>query len=1756
MRPFTKNLFLQIAAGLLIILATSKTSKAQTLNAQCKSLTVYLNQNGTAFVSPETADSGSATGSGTAPVFQFSNSNLDCSNLGTLNYTLTVFDVGVNPIESSACNNTLTVLDTISPVAVARPITVYLDPLGFATIDPEDLDSLSTDNCGISNFSADITQFNCSMLGTNTVLFTVEDASGNTSTVATTVNVSINAPPTIQGTYFQLEIDPLTGTAEIPTLSLLDGGSSDVCGGPVTIIAADQTVFDCSDLGFTTINITGVDNYGNIGYGTTDVEVLDLTPPAMSCTNYTLLLDPSGNGTLSPNNIDGGATDACGLSLLTVSQENFTTADLGIRNVMLTAIDNAGNTDVCFATVTVITDNNPPVASCQPLLLSLDASGFATAVPTDADAGSFDAESAILTYQLSRSTFDCNDLVGLQIVDLIVTDIYGNQGTCPVDVVVTDPFAPIVTCQDITLPLDANGYATLDPILLDNGSSDNCSPLSYSADVVDFDCSQIGTPQLITFTVTDVAGNSNSCYPYVTVIDNLPPYGIANTVTVYLDVNGQASINDDDLASYFDNCSGVLDVVAAQTTFTCNDIGNQSVPFTVTDASGNTTNDFGAVDVLDTISPTASCTIYTLQLDAQGNGVLDPSFIDNGSFDACPGTLNFVLSQSAFTTADIGTASVTLTVIDASGNSSSCVSNVTVLGVAADITPPVVVCQPVILALDVNGSALLNATDMDAGSFDTESGIATYTVDINTFSCADAGQAIPVTLTVTDNAGNSSSCTDFVLILDQDVPTVNCRNISVTLDANGQATISPADIDNGTTDNCGLASLALNLTTFTTADLGFNTVELTATDASGNSDVCFAQVEVLPAPADVTPPVVVCQPVILALDINGSAFLNATDMDAGSFDTESGIANYAVDINTFSCADAGQLIPVTLTVTDNAGYFATCTDVVYILDQETPTVNCRSIIVALDANGEATITLADIDNGSTDNCPGSLSLSLSNDRFDCSMIGTQTVTLTVTDGSLNSSVCTANVTVVDNIPPQITCNSFTAVLDNSGQASISTSDVVSSSSDNCSTVTLSLSNTQFTAANLGANIVLVTAIDASGNSSNCSTTVTVVQGSNPIANCTSAVVYLDANGNANITAATVDNGSSNTGGALNLSVSPSSFSCANLGSNAVTLTADDGNGLSSTCPANVFVLDTIHPTINCPGNITALANPITGTAVVNYTISAFDNCSVGTPFIIIGLPSGSAFPIGNTTVFYEVSDASGNSSNCSFVVSVVAGALTSTFSLSADSVQYSDAVTFTATIPNGAGPTPAAQSVTFRVGTQTIGTATLVANGSNLVASLVNAPMLEPTPYGTPPTGQLSPGLKQVTATFNSINPAIPLTAVLFDTLVITPENAQVDYTGMRFVNTTSANSGNAVVNLTATVNDPSLFIGAADALPGNVRNATVTFINRDNGTIIATGVPVGLIDPIDLRSGTAVFEWNTSIGTQNSQSITVGMVVKGYYSTDSAANDVVVTISRPMGDFVTGGGSLQLSTSSGTYAGDEGSKTNFGFNVKYNRSGQRLQGAANFVFRKTINGATRTFQIKGSMINTLVVDSASGKFSFTGKGNVSDITSNRGNGNLFQNATFRVSGTDRGEPGSLDSLSIIVYRDNAVWFASSWGGISSFEEKISNGNLISRISSTNVRFQNLEANTKGIVTLDQNYPNPANTYTNFTLQSVKDIRLSINIVNIEGRLVSSMPEQEYLKDTPYTLELDVTGFPAGIYFINVLGDGVVESKKMWVIHQ
>src|SRR5207249_5042613 len=81
----------------------------------------------------------------------------------------------------------------------------------------------------------------------------------------------------------------------------------------------------------------------------------------------------------------------------------------------------------------------------------------------------------------------------------------------------------------------------------------------------------------------------------------------------------------------------------------------------------------------------------------------------------------------------------------------------------------------------------------------------------------------------------------------------------------------------------------------------------------------------------------------------------------------------------------------------------------------------------------------------------------------------------------------------------------------------------------------------------------------------------------PVAVCQDITVQLDASGNAGITATQINNGSSDACGIASMSVSPNTFTCANVGPNLVTLTVTDVNGNVQTCTATVTVEDKVKP---------------------------------------------------------------------------------------------------------------------------------------------------------------------------------------------------------------------------------------------------------------------------------------------------------------------------------------------------------------------------------------------------------------------------------------------------------------------------------------------------------------------------------------------------------------------------------------------------
>jgi hypothetical protein len=156
--------------------------------------------------------------------------------------------------------------------------------------------------------------------------------------------------------------------------------------------------------------------------------------------------------------------------------------------------------------------------------------------------------------------------------------------------------------------------------------------------------------------------------------------------------------------------------------------------------------------------------------------------------------------------------------------------------------PPIAVAQDITVQLDANGEATITPEMIDDGS-SVSVGEVSLGLDITSFDCDDIGENT-VILTVTDENDNSSSATAIVTVVDDLAPTVLTQNITVQLNTFGTASITPAMIDDGSFDNCSIDSYSLDISGFTTSDIGDNTVLLTVTDPSGNSDSATAVVTV------------------------------------------------------------------------------------------------------------------------------------------------------------------------------------------------------------------------------------------------------------------------------------------------------------------------------------------------------------------------------------------------------------------------------------------------------------------------------------------------------------------------------------------------------------------------------------------------------------------------------------------------------------------------------------------------------------------------------------------------------------------------------------------------------------------------------------------------------------------------------------------------------------------------------------------------
>ena len=338
----------------------------------------------------------------------------------------------------------------------------------------------------------------------------------------------------------------------------------------------------------------------------------------------------------------------------------------------------------------------------------------------------------------------------------------------------------------------------------------------------------------------------------------------------------------------------------------------------------------------------------------------------------------------------------------------------------SDTIPPTAQCKSQLsVALTPAGHAIVTAIMIDSSSTDN-CGIDHYLINnkaVDTFDCSHVGSTNLVTLTIIDSAGNSSTCTSHLNILDVTAPTLLCPSVPVDfyLNASGSVAINPTAVATAT-DNCAILSWYIDgnsNTTFDCSHIGTPIlVNISVEDPSYNSAQCNALINI----QDTVPPTAMCHDTIMVqLAPDGIAVVPATILDNGSTDACS-MLSYSINgllTDTFNCSHVG-MNPSILTVQDAAGNTDNCISTIEIVDNVAPMVTCQDIEVYLDATGNATLLIDSVNNSSSDNCALASIIfnnGASSINYTLADIGTHAVTVIATDLSGNQDSCSAQVTV-------------------------------------------------------------------------------------------------------------------------------------------------------------------------------------------------------------------------------------------------------------------------------------------------------------------------------------------------------------------------------------------------------------------------------------------------------------------------------------------------------------------------------------------------------------------------------------------------------------------------------------------------------------------------------------------------------------------------------------------------------------------------
>ena len=684
------------------------------------------------------------------------------------------------------------------------------------------------------------------------------------------------------------------------------------------------------------------------------------------------------------------------------------------------------------ATAGDITCNRSPVITCPQNYFGCagdstnpDDVGWATAVPgeegceipeisySDTMESDDECDGGILIKRLWRAEYpnNSNPWLFAECTQIILLEDDGNPviQDCPADIVV-DVTNSCSSAVSWTVPV----------------ASDDCQLSSFTSNYDPGAVFSAGVTT-VTYTATDACGNKESCSFTVTVVDNccseLP------VITCPSAYNG--CIGDDITPAAIGSASGSVST---------NQCGDAIVSFT--DVIIGTVGDCANSQVIDRIwtaalasdtTQTATCTqritlddnvapqliscLPNMEHSTISRSGIVINYQDPVATDDC-GIRSIVPNIPSGSVFLPGVTTVTFTISDFCGNTTTCSFDITVILVLCQ-DPPVITCPSDYIGCVSGGimpSTTGQATAVYTGmSCDSDPEISYTDIVISTGDCAGEQEIERTWWAVNpDDATMTVSCVQNITISDDVAPSIiSCpSNITVNTASSGGAIVNFTNVN--ATDNCGIESISYSHPAGGTYPLGTTTVSVMVTDLCGNTASCSFTITVVSTGCNEVPSMV-C-PADFSGCVGTSDDPQVTGQASASFTSASCSSVPAISYSDLIIAQgacsAERVIQRTWKATnpENNSQFATCIQMITIEDQSGPTIiECQDDIEMSTVSAGGIIVLFD-DPVVSDDCGiGSIVAShLSGSAF---LPGTTTVEFTVTDLCGKTTSCSFNVIV-------------------------------------------------------------------------------------------------------------------------------------------------------------------------------------------------------------------------------------------------------------------------------------------------------------------------------------------------------------------------------------------------------------------------------------------------------------------------------------------------------------------------------------------------------------------------------------------------------------------------------------------------------------------------------------------------------------------------------------------------------------------------